>query len=131
MKKVFHWIIIILLIAGVIGTFVVLWKRQQPKPVQYEQLRVERGNLEKRTIVTGKVEPRDEVAVKAQIQGIIAELYKEAGQPVRKGEAIATPSSSHRKSFPSRSTTSPNCNTPKRLRNCKYLATTSPSSRRV
>ena len=90
MKKVFHWIIIILLIAGVIGTFVVLWKRQQPKPVQYEQLRVERGNLEKRTIVTGKVEPRDEVAVKAQIQGIIAELYKEAGQPVRKGEAIAT-----------------------------------------
>ena len=89
MKKVFHWTIIILLIAGVIGTFVILWKRQQPKPVQYEVLKVERGDLEKRTIVTGKVEPRDEVAVKAQIQGIIAELYKEPGQSVSKGEAIA------------------------------------------
>jgi len=90
MKKFFRWTFIILLIAGVIGTFVILWQRQQPKPVQYEVLTVERGSLEKRTIVTGKVEPRDEVAVKAQIQGIIAELYKEAGQPVSKGEAIAT-----------------------------------------
>ena len=70
-------------------TFYSLWKRQQPKPVQYEVLRVERGDLQKSTIVTGKVEPRDEVAIKAQIQGIVAEIYKEAGQSVRKGEAIA------------------------------------------
>ena len=89
MKKFFRWTFIILLIAGVIATFFILWQRQQPKPVQYETLRVERGSLEKRTIVTGKVEPRDEVAVKAQIQGIIAELYKEPGQSVSKGEAIA------------------------------------------
>ena len=89
MKKAFRWIIIILLIAGVVATFFFLWKRQQPKPVEYEVKRVERGDLEKRTIVTGKVEPRDEVAIKAQIQGLVAEIYKEAGQSVKKGEAIA------------------------------------------
>lgn len=89
MKRVFRWIFIVLLIAGVVATFFMLWKRQQPKPEHYDVLRVERSSLEKRTIVTGKVEPRDEVAVKAQIQGLVAEIYKEAGQRVMKGEAIA------------------------------------------
>ena len=89
MKKAIRWIFIILLIVGVLFTFYSLWKRQQPKPAEYEVLRVERRDLQKSTIVTGKVEPRDEVAIKAQIQGIVAEIYKEAGQSVRKGEAIA------------------------------------------
>ena len=89
MKRVIKWTFVILIVVGVIATFVFLYKRQQPKAIMYETNRVERGNIEKRTIVTGKVEPRDEVAIKAQIQGIVAEIYKEAGQPVKKGEAIA------------------------------------------
>ena len=89
MKKIIRWTFVILLTAGVIFSFYSLWKRQQPKPIEYDTLRVERRNLQKSTIVTGKVEPRDEVAIKAQIQGIVAEIYKEAGQTVRKGEAIA------------------------------------------
>ena len=89
MKKVFKWILAGLLVLGVFITFYSLWKRQQPEKVQYETLRVEKRNLEKRTIVTGKVEPRDEVAVKAQINGIIAEVYKEPGDKVRVGEPIA------------------------------------------
>ena len=89
MKRIFKWLFAALLIIGIVATFVFLYRRQQPKPVVYETHRVQRANLEKRTIVTGKVEPRDEVAIKAQIQGIVAEIYKEAGQPVSKGEAIA------------------------------------------
>lgn len=89
MKTAIKWILVVLLAGAVVTTFVFLWKRQQPKPVQYEIVHVERKDLQKKTIVTGKVEPRDEVAVKAQIQGIVAEIYKEAGQQVRAGEAIA------------------------------------------
>lgn len=89
MKKAFKWIFIGLLLFGVLATFVFLWKRQQPAPVKYEVLRVEKRDLQKSTIVTGKVEPRDEVAIKAQISGIIAELYKEPGQTVKVGEPIA------------------------------------------
>ena len=89
MKKLTKWIVLFLVAFGVVATFVFLYKRQQPKQIMYETHRVERGDLEKTTIVTGKVEPRDEVAIKAQIQGIVAEIYKEAGQPVKKGEAIA------------------------------------------
>jgi len=89
MKKVFKWIFAGLLVLGVLATFFFLWKRQQPKPVKYEVLRVEKRDLQKNTIVTGKIEPRDEVAIKAQINGIVAELYKEPGQVVKVGEPIA------------------------------------------
>lgn len=89
MKRVIKWFFLVLLVAGVLATFFFLWKRGQPKPVRYQMLRVERKDISKSTIVTGKLEPRDEVAIKAQIQGIVAEIYKEAGQTVKKNEAIA------------------------------------------
>ena len=41
------------------------------------------------TVVTGKIQPRDEVNIKPQISGIITELLKEAGQTVKKDEIIA------------------------------------------
>lgn len=36
-----------------------------------------------------KIEPRDEILIKPQISGIIDEVYKEAGQKIKKGEVIA------------------------------------------
>ena len=55
----------------------------------YETLTPSVLDLSKTTVVTGKIEPRDEVAVKPQISGIITELLKEAGQHVEAGEVIA------------------------------------------
>ena len=46
-------------------------------------------DIEKTTIVTGKIEPRDEVNIKPQISGIITALYKQAGEMVKKDEVIA------------------------------------------
>jgi len=43
----------------------------------------------KTTVVTGKIQPRDEVNVKPQINGIVAELYKKAGETVQQNEVIA------------------------------------------
>ncbi|KAA6304020.1 Macrolide export protein MacA, partial [termite gut metagenome] len=40
--------------------------------------------MEKSTVATGKVEPRNEILIKPQISGIVDEVYKEAGQTVRK-----------------------------------------------
>ena len=89
MKK-FGRILTILLVAAVfIGTFAYLFQRSRPKEIQYEELMPEMGTISKSTVVTGKIQPRDEVNVKAQISGIVAELYKEAGQTVEKNEVIA------------------------------------------
>ena len=71
------------------GTFVYLFQRSKPKEAQYEQIEAVTKDIVRSTIVTGKIQPRDEVNIKPQISGIISELYKEAGQTVKKDEIIA------------------------------------------
>lgn len=89
MKKAIRLILAALIVVLFIGTFVFLYLNSRPKPVRYQSLTPTVMDLSKTTIVTGKIEPRDEVAVKPQISGIITELYKEAGQHVVAGEVIA------------------------------------------
>ena len=89
MKKFFKWTTVLLVAAVFLSTFVFLYQKSKPKVVEYEVYEVTTKNLEKKTIVTGKIEPRDEVNIKPQISGIITELFKEAGQMVRKDEVIA------------------------------------------
>lgn len=89
MKKFFRLFLFALVALVFIGTFVFLYLNSRPKPVEYETLTPSVLDLSKTTVVTGKIEPRDEVAVKPQISGIITELLKEAGQRVEAGEVIA------------------------------------------
>lgn len=89
MKKIFRFIIIGLIAIGVISTFVFLWKKSQPVEKKYEIVEVTSGNIEKKTVATGKVEPRNEILIKPQLSGIISEIYKEAGDKVKAGDVIA------------------------------------------
>ena len=89
MKKFLKITLLVVLTAGIIGTFVFLWMKSRPKVVVYETVNAEITDLQKTTVATGKVEPRDEILIKPQISGIIDEVYKEAGQSIRKGEVIA------------------------------------------
>lgn len=89
MKKFFKWALISIIALIFIGTFMFLYRKSQPKVEQYEICTVELKDLEKTTIVTGKIEPRDEVNIKPQISGIITELYKRAGDTLSKDEVIA------------------------------------------
>ena len=89
MKKFLKITLLVLLAAGIIGTFVFLWMKSRPKVVVYETVTAEVADLQKTTVATGKVEPRDEILIKPQISGIIDEVYKEAGQSISKGEVIA------------------------------------------
>ena len=89
MKKIFKWFLIVSAIVVFAGTFVFLYQKSRPKEKVYHVLPVTKMDLEKKTIVNGKIEPRDEVSIKPQISGIITELFKETGQPVKKDEVIA------------------------------------------
>ncbi len=89
MKKFLKILLAAILVALFGGTFYYLWRNSRPKEVSYEEIHAERADIRKTTVVTGKIQPRDEVNIKPQINGIIAELYKEAGQPVAAGEVIA------------------------------------------
>lgn len=89
MKKAIRYVIFGVIAILVVWTFVSIFKNSQPKEVQYEELEAVKGSVRRVTVVTGKVEPRNEVSIKPQINGIISELCKEAGQIVQKNEIIA------------------------------------------
>ena len=89
MKKVLKIAGLILLGVLVIWTFYFLWKKSQPKITTYQIEQAQHATIEKKTIATGKVQPRNEILIKPQMSGIIAELYKEAGDKVQAGDVIA------------------------------------------
>ena len=89
MKRYSKLIIATIIALIFIGTFVFLWQKSQPKEVVYSEFTPKMDTLQRITIITGKIEPRNEVNVKPQISGIITEILKEAGQYVQAGEVIA------------------------------------------
>ena len=89
-KMKYSKLIIAIIIAFIfIGTFVFLYQKSQPEPIVYNEFTTKMGDVSKTTLITGKIEPRNEVNVKPQISGIITDIYKEAGDVVQAGEVIA------------------------------------------
>lgn len=88
-KKYLKIALLVVVAALFIWTFVFLYQKSRPKIAVYETVTPEVTDLEKNTVATGKVEPRDEVLIKPQISGIVSEVYKEAGQTIKKNEVIA------------------------------------------
>ena len=89
MKKYSKLIVAAIVALIFIGTFVFLYEKSQPKPVEYTEFTPKMADVLKTTVITGKIEPRNEVSVKPQISGIITEICKEAGDYVQAGEVIA------------------------------------------
>ena len=89
MKRYSKLIIAAIVALIFIGTFVFLWQKSQPKEIVYNEFTPKKEDIQKTTIITGKIEPRNEVNIKPQISGIITELYKEAGDYVNAGDVIA------------------------------------------
>jgi HlyD family secretion protein len=89
MKKYSKLIIAAIIALIFIGTFVFLWQKSQPKEIVYNEFTPKQDSIQKTTIITGKIEPRNEVNIKPQISGIITELYKVAGDYVNAGDVIA------------------------------------------
>lgn len=89
MKKYVKIVVFLLIGCMFLGTFLFLYQKSQPKVVFYETEVATISDLQRTTVATGKIEPRDEILIKPQISGIIDEVYKEAGQAVRQGEILA------------------------------------------
>lgn len=90
MKKILKIALLVISVLLVCGTLFWLWKKQQPKEINYEIIVVAEDSIENTSVATGKVSPRDEILIKPQISGIISELRKEAGDYVKAGDIIAT-----------------------------------------
>ncbi len=80
------WVLIVLVF---LGTFYFLYRNSLTPEVRYASVRPSTDTIERSTILTGKIEPRDEIEIKPQISGIITEITVEPGQHVSAGDIIA------------------------------------------
>ncbi|HSM14570.1 MAG TPA: efflux RND transporter periplasmic adaptor subunit [Thermoanaerobaculia bacterium] len=89
MKKFFGILAGLLFVVILVGTGVLLYKKSQRKPVVYQTAQATRTDIVKKTVATGAVVPRKEIAIKPLVSGIVDELYVEEGQVIAEGALIA------------------------------------------
>lgn len=89
MKKFFRiamWSLVALIF---VGTFVYLYLNSRKTETVYDLVSPSLGNVQRSTVLTGKIEPRDEIEIKPQISGIISEINVDPGDFVHSGDIIA------------------------------------------
>ena len=85
--RIFMWCLIA---AVFIGTFVYLFMKSRPEKEKFELVAPTTGDIERTTVLTGKIEPRDEIEIKPQVSGIISEINVEEGDMVQAGDESET-----------------------------------------
>lgn len=90
MKKVLTLLVVVVMLGLFGGTIWYLYRKSQKPPVIYKTEAAAVSDIVKKTVATGSVIPRKEVAVKPQISGIIETIKVEAGQKVHRGDLLAT-----------------------------------------
>ena len=87
--KILKYIGISVLIAGSLFAAAFFVKTNNKSAIIFETEKMFKTSIEKKTVVTGKVIPEDEVEITPQIQGIIDEIYVEEGDQVNNGDLLA------------------------------------------
>jgi len=89
MKGFFRVFLGFILLGGFLYTLYYLWDQSRQDPILYATKRGRVTNIIKKTVATGSVVPREEVAIKPQISGIIDQVYVQAGQQVQQNDRLA------------------------------------------
>jgi len=87
--KILKYIGISAVILGALFATAYFIKTNNKSVIEYDTESASIKNIEKKTVVTGKVIPEDEVEIKPQIQGIIEGLFIEEGDLVQTGDLLA------------------------------------------
>ena len=87
--KILKYIGISVLIAGSLFAAAFFVKTNNKSAITFETQKMFITSIEKKTVVTGKVIPEDEVEITPQIQGIIDGIYVEEGDQVKNGDLLA------------------------------------------
>lgn len=87
-------IVPLLLTLGILGAFVwtlwFLYKRAEARPVEYKTAAPQVMDIVKKTVAPGAIVPRQEVAIKPRVSGVISKLNVEPGDFVKEKALIAT-----------------------------------------
>ena len=89
MKRFFIALTILIIIGLFVGTGYYLYQKSEEPPVVYETDQPFQTDIYKKTIATGSIVPRKEIATKSQVSGVVDKLYVEEGDQVSIGQLIA------------------------------------------
>ena len=87
-KRIIYVVIgVVVVLTAVVG--LIAATRSGTKIDPSKLAKVERGDLAKSVVATGKVEPITKVEIKSKASGIVKKLYVDAGDRVKKGQLLA------------------------------------------
>lgn len=89
MKRIAIAVALIGLLLMFVGTLAFLYQKSQEAPVTFETDRPFVTDIVKKTVATGAIVPRREVALKSQVPGVVAEIYFEEGDLVQVDDLVA------------------------------------------
>ena len=89
MKKVLAIVGGVLFLVLLAWTGVVLFKKSRTPSVVYQTAQATRADIVQKTVATGSVVARKEVAIKPLVSGIVDELYVEAGNKIEQNALVA------------------------------------------
>jgi HlyD family secretion protein len=89
MKRFWSVLFVLVLLVLFGGTVYFLWAKSRKPETVFKTETAKLADIVKKAVATGSVVPRQEVAIKPRVSGIIDEIYVEAGETVKAGDQIA------------------------------------------
>src|ERR1700675_4239081 len=88
-KRIIIWSSIAAAVVALVVTGVVIASTSGTKIDPSKLAKVEKGDLAKSVVATGKIEPITKVEIKSKASGIVKKLYVDYGDKVKKGQTLA------------------------------------------
>lgn len=85
-KKIRYTLFIVLILGGL---FLSMGKKEGISPKDFEQTRIERGNIVEVVTASGKIQPINTVSVGTQISGIVEQVLVDYNDEVKEGQLLA------------------------------------------
>jgi macrolide-specific efflux system membrane fusion protein len=95
MRRKLFWIVIMLIGLGIAGAFL-FWKERAAEKPAYQEVLVQRNNLQTFVLTTGTVKPQNRLELKPPVAGRVEEVLVEEGDKVHAGQILAWMSSTER-----------------------------------
>ena len=89
MKNILRTFILILFAFLFVGTIVFIYQKSKKKDIVFKTQKPFYTDITRKIVATGKVVPEKEVAIKPKVSGLLSQMYVQAGDYVKKGQAIA------------------------------------------
>jgi HlyD family secretion protein len=89
MKKAVPYILGLVFLGLLVISVKFIYTKSVSDPVEYKTEQAFVTNIIKKTVATGSIVPRKEIAIKPRVSGIVDKIYVEAGNYVKAGQLLA------------------------------------------